>query len=169
MKHLITYGFAATMLMAAAEKSGAASGSSKPTTPAPAAKTTETTAAAKPAVVVAAIRADLTMPVRKNNRGSKSKYDFEKLEVGQSIGVVGRNAEELASTVSSANRNKKFQTQKRDATTGALIFNKMRDATGNEIDNPNAPVMENTRHFFVVDTDPAADPDKATARIWRDK
>lgn len=181
MSKIIRSSFAYGMAFAAlavAEKSGAASGGapkSTATPPIPAGSTPVAAApkTAKAPVVITPIRADLTMPTKTSNRGSKSKYDFDGLQVGQSIGVIGRDAASLQSTVSSQNRNKKYQMAKRDSSTGAPLFNKMKtrgaDGVETEVDNPNSPVMESTRHFFVVDVDPASDPDKATARIWRDK
>lgn len=131
-----------------------------------------TTAAADDAnVKVLGINTTLTMPSRDARRtgGFKSKYGFENMEVGTSIGVVGRSAKTLASTISGANR--RFRVEKRDEK-GAIVYEQipLKDATGNVTSYTQGPALfEQQRHFFAIDTDPKTDPEGATARIWRDK
>lgn len=134
-------------------------------------KNTTTTAAPAAAVAlptVAAPRADVPLPVKTNNRGRASIYDFDSLTVGQSIGVVGKTAKELYPTVNNANR--RFKEAK--VVDGATVFKT------EEVTDPSTgiksrkvsdkPEMVATRKFIVADVDPATDPDNATARIFRE-
>lgn len=156
---------AAVLLAAAGGATGAAASK---TNPAPAAETP----AADAGVVILGIRSDIPVPEVKSKRGSKSKYDFDKLEVGQSIGVIGRTAKSLNSTINGANR--KYSRQKLDSSTNEPLFEmiEMKDQAGNvtaRVPNKEKPIMEKTREFAAYDADPKTDPDKATARIFRIK
>lgn len=126
-------------------------------------KTTET---ASP--VIAAIRTDVTIPEKRaSNRGSKSIYNLDDLPVAGSIGVVNKTASQLRQIVSNANR--KHRTEKRDDN-GAVVY-KTKPLSGPDgVTNvpTNEPEMIATRKYMVVDTDPKTDPDKASARIFRE-
>lgn len=156
----------AALFAAAGNASGATKSAANP------APASGAPAAADEGVKILAIRSDVAIPEIKSKRGSKSKYDFDKLEVGQSIGVIGRTAKSLNSTINGANR--KYSTQKRDASTGEPLFEmtEIKDQNGNvttRVPNKEKPVTEKTREFAAFDADPATDPDKATARIFRIK
>lgn len=130
-------------------------------------------AAAKPEKTdfkIVGISAAVPLPARTSNRGSKSKFDFDKLEVGHSIGIIGRTAASLASTISGANR--KYMEPKKDSN-GAVVY-KTQELVGADGTKTVVPTSEPetvaTRHFFAFDIEnPEADPDKATVRIFRDK
>lgn len=133
---------------------------------------TDTATAAKTntPLTILGVSTAVQMPQVASRRGSKSQYDFDAVEVGQSIGVVGRTAKNLQSTVTNANR--RYTEDKKDAN-GQTVYKMidMKDAAGNvtRVPDTSKPEKVQTRHFFAHDCDPATDPDKATARIWRDK
>jgi hypothetical protein len=119
----------------------------------------------KPAPTVILSTAAITMPTaaeRAKTRkpgGNKTLYDVASLAVGKSLAIIGRTAKELSTTISSANRNDKLtdQVPKKDEAGKVMIG------------DDKKPIMETRqRKFFAVDCDPATDPDKATARIWRE-
>lgn len=130
---------------------------------------------APPAVVkIFTVTSEVKMPDTSTLRpGVESKYGFEAMLVGQSVGVAGRTAKELASTVSGANR--RYRVEKRNEITGELVTRTVAvpvlDDQGATIrvDSKLVPEMISTKHFIVLDRDPKSDPDGATARIWRDK
>lgn len=141
---------------------GAASKSS-PLTPAP--------VAVKPTVKILGISTAVKMPENVSKRGSKTKYEYAKLEIGQSIGIQGRTATSLNSTVSSWNRV--YRIQRKDET-GKLLFEQteIKDQAGNvtaTVDDRKKPITDETRHFFAVDVDAKTDPENASCRIFRDK
>lgn len=120
--------------------------------------------------VVAAIRSDIPLPA-KSPRGVKSSYNFDALPVMGSIGVLGKTADKMASTVSAANR--RYREPVKDAN-GAVIFKltEVKDNNGNVVgkvpsDEPASFIQ--TREFQVFATDPVTDPDNATCRIFRTK
>lgn len=117
-----------------------------------------------------AVRSDIAPPTVRNNRGSKSSYDFDKLTaVGMSFGIKNKDAKAMASIVS--NQNKKFLEPKKDEN-GNTIFKmqEMKDANGNVTQVPTSEAETiATRHFFAHNVDPKTDPDGASVRIWRDK
>lgn len=140
-----------------------------------AAAATETAAAvtaeaSKPRInpVLTGISDAVPIPVAKNNRGSKGAYPFDALSIGQSFGVGNRNAKQMASIVSNA--NKRFLVDKTDEN-GQVVYKttKATDGNGGFI---NVPTKETekvaTRRFIVLNVDPATDPDEATVRIWRE-
>lgn len=95
-------------------------------------------------------------------RGNKSRYDLSVLKVGQSIGVIGTTKKNLSTTISTA--------KKRDwpvlDSKGNPVMEPIKDGNGTVIGSQ--PKVEK-RVFFAIDCDPAKDPDKATARIFREK
>lgn len=96
----------------------------------------------------------------KPKRGGNQGYYTDaipKLAVGQSVAVIGRTAKNLSTTVSQWN-SKEFPAV--DAK-GAPVMIKNADGT-------SKPKIDK-RVFFAVDCNPATDPDKANARIWREK
>lgn len=123
----------------------------------------------KPAPVVILSTAPLTMPTAeqraamKKKRGGNTAYyvdGLSKLAVGKSLAIQGRTKANLSTTISQNN-----------AADWPVL-----DANGKQkviqVDNGGVktpkPVTEK-RVFFAVDCDPATDPDKADARIWREK
>lgn len=116
-------------------------------------------------VVVGKPSSDVTMPdLSAQPKMKKTKYDFDALEIGQSIPVTGKTAKQLYGTCQAANRRYAVDTGE---TRPVKI--KMKDAEGNVTEKDGtAPKMKQTRHFFAHDCDPATDPAKATVRIWRD-
>lgn len=152
-------GFAACAVLMAPEVGGAAAA--------------EAPKAKSPRVepIVGAISSAVTMPTRSSSRGSKSKYEFDKLEVGQSIPVMNKTAKDMGSVVSSA--NKRHMQPKKNAD-GSIVYKtkEVTDATTGvkSIITTNDAEMEQTKKFFAADVaDPKKDPDKATVRIWREK
>lgn len=114
---------------------------------------------AKAEVKILAISTAVPMPENVSRRGSKTKYAYADLQIGQSIPVIGRSAKSLNSTVSGWNRE--FLVPVKDAE-GKPVFKL-------NAKNENEAVTEQTRHFFAHDCDPKKDPEGATCRIWRDK
>jgi len=101
-------------------------------------------------------------------RGGKSIYPFEKMEIGESFGVVGKTFKNVNSTVASAN--------KRWAKPDKLVDLSNPDGTPKMIDVPvpgqpgvTTPVRARgpERVFFASPVDPKTDPDKAEVRVWR--
>lgn len=138
----------------------------KATTPATAAKT-ETKARVAPDLT--GISSDVEMPKKVSNRGSKSLYPFEKLEVGQSFGVKNKTASGMASIIS--NQNRKNREEKVDEA-GNTVF-ETKELKGQDGTVTNVPtdkvVMIVNKHFFANDCDPKTDPDGASVRVFRDK
>lgn len=126
---------------------------------------------AKITTEVVGISTAVAMPERAG-RGSKNKYPFASLEVGQSIVVKGAKAENLGSTLATANRNESFKVFKRDEAGNIVRKHKeIKDANGNvtqTIPNAGEPVKLSQRVFFAVDCDASKDPDGADVRIFRD-
>lgn len=116
----------------------------------------------------------LTMPTAEERAktrakgGNKTVYDFASLAVGKSIVVIGRTAKQLSTTISTANKAKSgyFVTDEK----GKNVLIPSADENGNVIkDNNGKPVMvKKLKKFFAVDCNPETDPEKATARIWRE-
>lgn len=120
---------------------------------------------------VTAIRTDLTMPTadqRKPVRGAKNLYNFDALPVGGTIGVIDRTAKQLSTTISTANKKEYPALDKN----GKPVMEVVKDSAGQPVNDPSGKpttkVKTESRVFFVVDADPAKDPEKATARIWRE-
>lgn len=110
--------------------------------------TTETEAATKitkPRIspVIIGISAAVAMPTNRGGRGGKTTYDWDALEVGQSIAIANKTKKQLASIVTNA--NKKFA---------------MKDAEGKTV--------AFSKRFFSVDCDPSTDPEGASVRIFRE-
>lgn len=94
--------------------------------------------------------------------GNQGYYDLSVLAVGKSIAVIGRTAKNLSTTISQWN-SKEFPAL--DAG-GKAKTQPVKDIEGKVVGTK--PAVEK-RVFFAVDCDPATDPDKANARIWREK
>lgn len=123
--------------------------------------------------IVTAISKAVAMPIKSSKRGSTSLYPFDQLtEIGMSFGVKNKTAANLSSIVSNA--NKRAVKQATDEA-GKPLFKMVeaKDAAGNVTMIPGTePVMITTAHYFAIDIDPKAkpaDPDGATARVFRDK
>lgn len=119
----------------------------------------------KAEIAVIGINTALVMPSaaeRSGGRGNKTKYDLSALKVGQSLGIIGTTKKNLSTTISTA---KKRDWPVLDAK-GNPVMEPVKDDTGNV--TGSKPKTEK-RVFFTTDCDPAKDPDKATARIWREK
>lgn len=131
------------------------------------------TAAPRVAPIIAAIRADIAIPAAKSiNRGSKSPFPFDALEVGQSFGVGNKTAKQMSSIVSNQNRAKGNQTPRKDAT-GAIVM-KMRDLTdaGGAVIGKvptSEPETDWIKEFRAFDVDAKTDPDNASVRVFRIK
>jgi hypothetical protein len=120
------------------------------------------------APVLTTISNAVPIPAVKNNRGSKGAYPFDNLEIGQSFGVANRNAKQMASIVSNA--NKRFLVNKTDEN-GNVVFKttKASDGNGGFVTVPTSePEKVASRRFIVLNVDPATDPDQASVRIWRE-
>lgn len=146
---------------AAAKPAAAAAATGKP------AETAKTRTEAK----ILGVNTTVPMPASHERNPTRSQYDFEALQVGQSIGIIGRKAENLTSTV--ANANRKFAEPKRDAN-GNLVYKMtdIKDAAGNvtgRVPDTSKPETVPTRRFFAIDVDPKTDPEGATVRIFREK
>lgn len=114
--------------------------------------------------VITEIRSNIKPPVRRTTggRGSRSSYPFEKLEVDQSFGVVGKKAKQLASAVST--QNKRNSVPKLDAAGNPIKRTVEMDGKRTEID---AFEMEAGKLFKAFDVDSSTDPDGASVRIFR--
>jgi hypothetical protein len=127
-------------------------------------------AAERVAPQFAAIGTAVPLPAKKTNRGSVSIYPFGDLTaVGMSIPVLNKTAKQLASIVSNANR--KAKVKKTDAAGNVVYKTKeLVDPATNAKTTvaTNEPEMVQSAHYIVADCDPKTDPDKATARIFRD-
>lgn len=140
---------------------------------APASTTVATTGAKKPRVApqVLAISNAVAMPTsRSSARGSKSLYDFDSLQVGQSIPVKNKTAHDLSSVVSAQNRKKSNYAQKMENGVPVFVVVPVKDATGVVVghNTTSTPVMEQIKVFFAHDCE-KDDPEGATVRIWRSK
>lgn len=119
----------------------------------------------KTEIAVIGINTALAMPSaaeRTGGRGNKPKYDLSGLKVGQSLGIIGTTKKNLSTTISTAKkRDWPVLDSKGNPTTEPIL-----DGNGTVIGSQ--PKTEK-RVFFATDCDPAKDPEKATARIWREK
>lgn len=160
--HVLGYLAMSTIAFAAAD---ASKGANKPTpiasapapTPIPAGNDGSGAAAPAPASAnasptVTKIRADIPPPPKKSGgRGGQTLYDFDKLEIGQSFGVVGKTIKGMASTVSSANKR---------------YTEVVKDTDGNEVVVDGKKATKQTRKFVCGSVVATAD-DPATVRVWR--
>lgn len=115
------------------------------------------------------ISADVPMPANagKTNRGGRSLYPFDDLEVGQSFGVRNKTQKQLASTVSGA--TKRHRVEVKDAA-GNVVFKTtdVKQADGTIVKQPTLdPQTQPGRIFVSADVDPKTDPDGASVRVWR--
>ena len=136
--------------------------------PAPAATSTTATRTYE-AAKLTAISAAVPIPANagKSNRGARSLYPFDDLDIGQSFGIQNKTAKQMASTVSGA--NKRHMVDAKDAE-GNIIFKTqtVKQPDGTEVKVATLePEKVAGRTFVVMDVDPASDPDKAVARVWR--
>ena len=115
------------------------------------------------------ISSAVEMPKKTSNRGSKSLYPFEKLEVGQSFGVTNKTAAGMASIIS--NQNRKNREEKVDDAGNTVFETKELKGQDGTITNvpTDKPVIVVNKHFFASDCDPKTDPDNASVRVFRDK
>lgn len=163
----LSYINAATLLSAIAfSAEGAAAGAA-----------TATKEKQKPRVApeILGIDTDVPMPEgARTARGTKSPYEFDKLEVGHSIPIKNKTAKQISSIVSNQNRKDSNQQQKKNAD-GSLAFKNekqdMKDANGNVVGSSmvQVPDMEPIKEFRVLDVDPKKDPKNAKCRIFRIK
>ena len=110
---------------------------------------------------------EMPAPPARSNRGSKSAYPFDELEVGQSFGVKNKTRDQMQSIVS--NQNKKHRVEKRDEN-GNVVYKttEAKDAEGNVTRLPtDKPEMIDGKTFFAVEADPKKDPDGAKVRVFR--
>jgi len=99
--------------------------------------------------------------------GNRGVYPFEALEVGKSIAVIGRNAKQLSTTISTANAKGYPVT---DAAGKPVLTAKLGEDNKPVKGEDGKPVMiAKTRKFFAINCNPETDPEKATARIWREQ
>jgi len=97
----------------------------------------------------------------KSGRGGKSTYPFDTLKVGGSFGIKNRTANQMASTISSANkRNRKPEMKE-----GKPVYTEVKDKTGKVVSKTANTVPGAV--FKAMDVDPVKDPDGATCRVWR--
>lgn len=116
--------------------------------------------AEKVEVITLGIRNDIPMPTSKAG-GRSSKYDFDKLEVGQSFGVIGKTAKSFNSIIYAAEQRLGDKVLNADGSQKKRI--KKLKAGGTEL----VDEVKVTRTFEAHDVDPNADPDKATVRVFR--
>lgn len=118
-----------------------------------------------PTVIVSS--AALAMPtkaerekMKKKRGGNVQYYDLSTLAVGKSLAIIGRTAKNLSTTISQNNKEE-WPVLNAD---GKPVMIQKTDPAGNKVSVPKTE----KRTFFAIDCDPATDPDKATARIWRE-
>lgn len=119
----------------------------------------------KTEIAVIGINTALAMPSaaeRTGGRGNKPRYDLSGMKVGQSLGIIGTTKKNLSTTISTA---KKRDWPVVDAK-GNPVMEPVTDATGAVTGSQQ---KTEKRVFFATNCDPAKDPEKATARIWREK
>ena len=138
-------------------------------TAAEATATTEKAARNYEAAKIAAPRTDIAIPATagRSNRGGRSLYPFDDLEVNGSFAVLNKTAKQMASTVSGA--NKRHMVDATD-TVGNKIFKTqdVKQADGSIVKQPTLETEKVPGRIFVVaDVDPNTDPDKAVCRVWR--
>lgn len=124
---------------------------------------------------IAGIDKGIPLPAAaKSNRGSKSAYEFDALEVGDSIAILNKTAKQISSIVSNQNRKDSNQRPALNADGSQKMKieqREIKDAAGNVVGKQpvNVPETEWIKEFRVVDVDPKKDPKKAKCRIWRVK
>lgn len=111
------------------------------------------------APTLTAVRDDIPMPDRKVSRGSKSIYNFDALKVGQSFGIMAKQAKSMSSIIS--NQNKKSY---RAVNGNDPLFHMTKNG---ELDVPTSHPLMYHKVFAAVDVDPKKDPDKASCRVFR--
>lgn len=126
----------------------------------------------KAPVKVAAIRTDILPPAPKRSgpRAGTSLYDFEKLDINGSFGIIDleKTAKKFGSTVTAANHRYDVAAKNPDGTAQMTVGAEIKDAAGNVTGHaPGKPVMIATRKFTCADVDPKSDPDGANLRVWR--
>jgi hypothetical protein len=89
--------------------------------------------AKKPADRTPPVLTDITdaipVPANAKKRGQQSVYGLEKLEVGQSVGVIGKTAKQLQPTVALTNR--RFMVDKKDDAGNTMFkIQEVKDANG---------------------------------------
>lgn len=119
---------------------------------------------------IAAIRTDIPIPTKTNSlRGVKSPYEFEKLPVGGSRGVMDKTVKQLSSVVSNFNRRPDNRESVKNED-GSTVFEtqeiKAPDGTVTKVPTTN-PVTRPVIEILAVAVDPKTDPDGATVRIFR--
>lgn len=133
------------------------------TTPATEAKRTYEAAAITP------ISESVAMPanIGKSQRGGRSLYPFDDLQVGQSFGVLNKTQKQMASTVSAANKRGRIEVK--DAA-GNTVFKtqEVKQSDGSVVKQPTLePRTQPGKLFVAADVDPKTDPDGASVRVWR--
>ena len=134
-------------------------------------KATEPAARTYDPAKLTAITADIAIPANagKSNRGGRSLYPFDSLEVGQSFGVSNKNAKQLASLVSAANKRHQVDKIGED---GKPVY-KTQDVKQADGSISKVPTLETVkvagRVFVHADVDPKTDPQHASVRVWRQK
>jgi hypothetical protein len=115
-----------------------------------------------PTVIVSA--AAIPMPtaaeraaMKPKRGGNQGYYDLSVLTPGKSLAIIGRTTKNLSTTVSQANSKE-----------WPVTDNNGKPVMIKSADGASKPKTEK-RVFFAVDCDPAKDPEKANARIWREK
>lgn len=123
-----------------------------------------------PAPEISDIVSGIEIPKITRAAGTKSPFPWDKLEVGQSFGVVNKTVKQMSSIVSNVNRHKDNQRQKVGAD-GQPEFKTVNvtDAAGNVVAGmtKSEPVMEQIKTFVLAEVDPKKDPAKARVRVWR--
>lgn len=119
---------------------------------------------------IAAIRTDIPIPSKTNSlRGVKSPYEFEKLPMGGSRGVMDKTVKQLSSVVSNFNRrpdNREIVKNEDGSTVFEMQEIKAPDGTITKVPTSVA-VTRPKIEIVAVAVDPATDPDKAPVRIFR--
>lgn len=115
-------------------------------------------------------RTDIPLPVAAAKRSNPLAEHLSTLKVGESVGIIGKSKDDLASRVSRINNAPSNKTAKLDAT-GAPVFEKSKKPTGHDANAlpifGQVPVMVKKAHYRVEAVDPKTDPDNATCRIFR--
>jgi hypothetical protein len=125
------------------------------------------------------IRNDIPVPVKAPRKAGRqgSKYDFDKLEAGQSFhvsNVAGKTSAETLKAIASSMTGAKRKFAVADGEETVTVKTYQKDANGKRVkplvvtgtETVTRPKLKDTRNFVAAVVD-AADPDGEGVRVWR--
>lgn len=165
MKRTLALSIAAASLMSgvafAAEKGTGSAPAVPPAPPAaPAAKTAD-----KPKAVVLGVTTAIARP--ENTSASRSNYPFDTMDVDASFGVKNRDKASFNSIIYQAHKRHEIEVLGPDGK--PEMIRKKTSKKGEPDAFEMVAKTVRTREFEAFDVDPAADPEGASVRIFRNK